>query len=726
MKQRFLTLVALLTMTVTASAVNLWVAGRQVTSANMDLSDFDGVTGSVVFSQDPDTKAYTLTLTDATITGAGERHGALECNITMTLVVNGTCTIDGVDSCGVYGSFGPTSPRTLSIQGSGTLNIKGSTGVYMYNQCKLVVDGPTVVCEGTTGYGIGARKHRSTASSTTCYGNLGVQSGKVKAKGPAGSIAELGELTLGGNMEYTSPSGACFSLGNHWVETASGQKVTDWVVIENLFSDERMLATPLTLEPVTEAATVTITNITGNKKLLYAIDGGEMVTVTDNANLTIDVPQGSRLTLYGDNASYYAGIATNINCSADCYIYGNIMSLISSTDFADLKVLQVVSPFYGLFQNNGHIVNHPQARLMLPATSLSRSCYSHMFGGCKKLTEAPALPATTLAPRCYLGMFQGCSALTKAPELPAMELQSDCYSFMFYGCSSLTESPVLPAATLATACYNSMFNNCSNLSKVTCLATDLSAADCTANWLYKVSATGEFVYVPGTEWTDGANGIPTGWTKTADTSRQGAGLSYSASALTVVQGDGTAMPTLSNPNGLPVSYESSNPQVATVSALGYVTLVGPGTTVITARFAGSATFFPGVASYELTVESQGETPVIQFSAPAVVYALGTPFVQPELTLSPGLTATYSCQHIDAAAYGYTFKAATGMTAVKGRGLYKVTATVEPTLQYTGGTASYYIMALRADEAARLRCDVNGDGQVTIADMTELINVLLGR
>ena len=44
----------------TAGAVNLWVGGTQVTSANMDLSNFEGVTGSVVLSQDPDTKAYTL------------------------------------------------------------------------------------------------------------------------------------------------------------------------------------------------------------------------------------------------------------------------------------------------------------------------------------------------------------------------------------------------------------------------------------------------------------------------------------------------------------------------------------------------------------------------------------------------------------------------------------------------------------------------------------------
>lgn len=223
---------ALLTMAVSASAaVSLWVAGRQVTSANMDLSGFDGVTGSVVLSQDPDTKAYTLTLTDATITGAGERHGALECNITMTLVVNGTCTIDGVDSCGVYGSFGISSPRTMTITGSGTLNIKGFTGVYMYNQCKLVVNGPTVVCEGTTGYGIGAREHRTTSSSTTFYGNLEMLSGTVKAKGPAGSIAELGELTLGSTTMFTSPSGAAFNATTHQVE-ASGALATDWVTID--------------------------------------------------------------------------------------------------------------------------------------------------------------------------------------------------------------------------------------------------------------------------------------------------------------------------------------------------------------------------------------------------------------------------------------------------------------------------------------------------------------
>ena len=244
MKQRFLTLVVLLTMAVSVSAaVNLWVAGTQVTSANMDLSDFDGVTGSVVLSFDSTTSTYTLTLTDATITGAGDLEGALQCNITMKMVVNGTCTIDGGEACGIYGNFGQ-----LTINGSGTLNVKGTSGIYMVNSANtLVVDGPTLIAEGTAadGCGIRGRDHYNTHY----YGNLEMQSGTVKAKGPKGSIAELGELTLGSTTMFTSPSGAAFNETTHQVE-ASGALATDWVTIDfyyyvsntNIFPDANFRA----------------------------------------------------------------------------------------------------------------------------------------------------------------------------------------------------------------------------------------------------------------------------------------------------------------------------------------------------------------------------------------------------------------------------------------------------------------------------------------------------
>lgn len=59
-----------------------------------------------------------------------------------------------------------------------------------------------------------------------------------------------------------------------------------------------------------------------------------------------------------------------------------------------------------------------------------------------------------------------------------------------------------------------MFNGCTNLNSVTCLATDISATDCTKDWLDGVAATGTFTKAASmTGWTiDSASGIPTGWT----------------------------------------------------------------------------------------------------------------------------------------------------------------------------------------------------------------------
>ncbi len=177
--------------------------------------------------------------------------------------------------------------------------------------------------------------------------------------------------------------------------------------------------------------------------------------------------------------------------------------------------------------------------LALPATTLANECYYAMFYGCKSLATAPALPATTLAEGCYNGMFLGCTSLTAAPELSAMTLATECYQQMFDECTSLATAPALPATTLARWCYYGMFRNCkelttapelpatilkytcykqmfkgcTKLNSVTCLATDISAEDCTADWLSSVAATGTFTQAAGmTDWTiNSASGIPDGW-----------------------------------------------------------------------------------------------------------------------------------------------------------------------------------------------------------------------
>ena len=149
----------------------------------------------------------------------------------------------------------------------------------------------------------------------------------------------------------------------------------------------------------------------------------------------------------------------------------------------------------------------------LPATTLANHCYQGMFWGCTSLTAAPALPATTLVGSCYSQMFYNCTALTSAPKLPSTTLADYCYSSMFEGCTSLTTVPTLPATTLVEGCYKYMFENCASLNSITVYADDISATNCTTDWLSGVAATGTFHNLGSATYPTGASGIPSGWTE---------------------------------------------------------------------------------------------------------------------------------------------------------------------------------------------------------------------
>jgi hypothetical protein len=74
-------------------------------------------------------------------------------------------------------------------------------------------------------------------------------------------------------------------------------------------------------------------------------------------------------------------------------------------------------------------------------------------------------------------------------------------------------------------------------------------------------------------------------------------------AFTITFGDKFTEPTLTNPHTVtPVTYASSNTDVATVDAeTGKVTVVKPGTTTISASFAGNNNYKTDKVSYQLTV-----------------------------------------------------------------------------------------------------------------------------
>lgn len=193
-------------------------------------------------------------------------------------------------------------------------------------------------------------------------------------------------------------------------------------------------------------------------------------------------------------------------------VEGNVMSLYYGDNFIGQTNLTGKNyAFKWLFDSITKVVN--AKNLSLPATTLSNNCYMNMFQGCTSLVTVPKLPATTLAESCYGGMFLYCVNLTTAPELPATTLMGGCYMSMFENCTSLTTAPELPVTVLVASCYRQMFRNCTNLNSITCLANDISANNCTINWVDGVAASGTFTKAANiSSWTTGANGIPTGWT----------------------------------------------------------------------------------------------------------------------------------------------------------------------------------------------------------------------
>ena len=248
-----------------------------------------------------------------------------------------------------------------------------------------------------------------------------------------------------------------------------------------------------------------------NQSIQYSLDYGKTWTeLADQTPVTIPGNGGICLIrgkLSGDN--YNNNWTTFYIRDYNLECHGNIMYLYDYENPYN-TTLTYAYAFRCLFENCSKLLTAPT----LPATTLSAACYQQMFKSCTSLTTAPELPATTLVKDCYHSMFQDCTSLTTAPTtLPATKLTQNCYRSMFQECTSLTSAPELKAATLADYCYRSMFFHCSSLNYVKCLATNISATECTLGWLDGVAESGTFVKDSSmSSWTTGPDGIPAGWT----------------------------------------------------------------------------------------------------------------------------------------------------------------------------------------------------------------------
>ena len=229
----------------------------------------------------------------------------------------------------------------------------------------------------------------------------------------------------------------------------------------------------------------------------YSKDNGETWVRTTNVDgeeviTTIPLLTGEKALVRGNNDTFGAYnededefFNSFFYSDIEFNVYGNIMSLIHSDEFIG-ETSVVENMFKNLFFDSWGdydgdsvdcmVVNAKD--LILPATTLSQSCYEYMFQGCTSLTTAPDLPATTLANHCYQQMFSGCTSLTTAPDLPATTLANYCYLQMFYGCTSLTAAPELPATTMSFQCYFGMFTGCTSLTTAPVLPATTLADSC--------------------------------------------------------------------------------------------------------------------------------------------------------------------------------------------------------------------------------------------------------
>ena len=325
---------------------------------------------------------------------------------------------------------------------------------------------------------------------------------------------------------------------------------------------------------------------------LTPTSGSGIGTFSSTANFTA---AGNVMSLlYGDNfenqtslsgkdyalRNLFAGCTTLTNIdnmslpartlSTSCYrgMFSGCTSLTSVVNLVLSATTLAENCYNRMFYSCTSLTTAPE----LPATTLAENCYDSMFYGCTSLTTAPELSATTLVRRCYYNMFNRCTSLTTAPELPATTLAIGCYYSMFYQNTSLTTSPVLSAETLVQDCYRQMFYNCRSLNKIICLATDISASNCTNNWVSNVAASGTFYKASGmSSWTTGNSGIPTSWTL-VDYSPYKLVAQYSDTTEYKVECDGNTTLSTTDTRGhiTPISAMTS----AVVNGGGCVTQIG--------------------------------------------------------------------------------------------------------------------------------------------------------
>lgn len=243
------------------------------------------------------------------------------------------------------------------------------------------------------------------------------------------------------------------------------------------------------------------------------------------------------------------------------------------------------------------------------------------FNGAKKqisVTPAPTMTnaVTPSVSSDYSGLFNNFATLDAANKITIKSCYDGKIGFIFDngdGYTSLNDSTLVTFKITPPKPTISVPGGTYDAAQTVTIASNYQGTGATIKYYFGENPTAEETYDADLSITETkkltawvvVNGVKSDTVQAPYTIRQAANLSYSATTATAkIQASGTTFtaPTLNNPSSInDITYSSSNEQVATISNTGDVTILGAGTTTISAKATNETIYTPTPAEYALTV-----------------------------------------------------------------------------------------------------------------------------
>ena len=708
------------TLTVSAKEFTASIGGINLTSDHINvtnkLTEALGLsTGTVSLKSNSVYSELELTLNNAVITMNEGSFSPLSNSENMSIVLEGNNTITSTTTVPLQ------NHGSLTISGTGTLTLSGDThGIDNYKN--IILNSGTLDVTGTTiGY------HGTDASS-----NLTINGGVLMATGGTASIRASGTMDLGEGVDITQPLGAQKGTGEIWdVVDASGHTITSKVTIA-----KGAVAAGLAYSATEGTATYgvaptglpTLTN-THSLPITYTSSNPNVATVASDGNVTIVKPGTATITAsFEGSATYLAASASytlTVNKATPEFAFSeteakatygdtpNVQSLTtnlpedlrssisySSTleDIATVgadKKIQIKKKGLTYIQASYAGNEYYKAADAQYKLTIKQATATLTFGESEvnaKVAVPFASPAVVTSPSGLpvkyssdlpdvAGVDETTGKVTPKQEGTAI-ITGTVDTDQYYGTKTYQVTITKKANDLAfektevSAVYGDVFTP-PTLVNPHELGVNYSSSNTDVATVHY--ETGAVTFITTGEVDIKANFVGTGEyvagsaTYHLTITKKKAALAFAQPTATATYSAAFTELALTNPNSLTVTYESSEPTVATVATDGKVTVLKAGETTISAKFAGNGIYEASTVSYVLTVNPKTvSSPTITLSATSFTYD-GTA-KQPTVTVKDGSTTIPASEYT----VGYSNNTNVGTATVtitdKAGGNYTVSGT----------------------------------------------------